>query len=167
MRRDMSAHRASQGGVTLIEVLVAVVVLSIGLLGVAGLQAAGLRFTQNAALRSQAVVIATDIADRIRSNPDGLAAGYYNSFSSADHVNTATPNCITEAGGCNPQELANYHIRDWSRNTVAAMPGGASATVTCGADNCQVVVTWTGLEKSGVSATPPKMRIAFVPSALL
>ncbi len=55
-------------GFTLIEVLVAVVILSVGLLGLAGLQISGLRNNQEAYLRSQATIIAQDILERMRAN---------------------------------------------------------------------------------------------------
>jgi len=62
---------ANQRGLTLAEVLIAVVILSIGLLGIAGLQLTGLRGAQSANLRTQATVLANDIAERIRANPTG------------------------------------------------------------------------------------------------
>ena len=66
------------GGFTLLEVLIALVVLSIGLLGIAALQGVGLRSSQGAYLTSQASLLAYDIADRIRANPQSVAA--YNGF---------------------------------------------------------------------------------------
>lgn len=56
-------------GFTLLEVLIALVVLSIGLLGIAALQGVGLRSSQGAYLTSQATLLAYDMADRIRANP--------------------------------------------------------------------------------------------------
>lgn len=66
-----------QSGSTLLEVLVAIVVLSFGLLGMAGLQAASLKSNQTALQRSQAVVLAYDIMDRMRSNYKEARAGEY------------------------------------------------------------------------------------------
>jgi type IV pilus assembly protein PilV len=63
-----TGHRHSQRGTTLIETLVALLVLSIGLLGVAGLQLTSLRNNRSAHLRSQAQVMAYDITDRMRAN---------------------------------------------------------------------------------------------------
>jgi type IV pilus assembly protein PilV len=68
---------ALQGGMTLIEALVAVLVLSIGLLGVAGLQFQALRNNYGAHLRSQATILAHDIADRMRANRTEALAGAY------------------------------------------------------------------------------------------
>jgi type IV pilus assembly protein PilV len=64
-------------GFTLIEVLVALVVLSIGLLGVAALQLSSLRMNGSAASRSQATLLAYDVADRMRANKAAALAGNY------------------------------------------------------------------------------------------
>lgn len=61
-------------GFTLLEVLVALVILSVGLLGLAGLQTTGIRNNHSANLRSQATILAYDIADRIRANKTNSAA---------------------------------------------------------------------------------------------
>lgn len=60
--------RRLQGGTSLLEVLIAVVILSIGLLGLAGLQVASLRVNQGAMQRSQATILAYDMLDRMRSD---------------------------------------------------------------------------------------------------
>ena len=65
-------------GFSLIEALVSLVVLSVGLLGVAGLQLTSLRSNQGAALRSQATFLAYDIVDRMRANSGAALAGAYN-----------------------------------------------------------------------------------------
>ena len=72
-----SAHRA-QRGTTLIETLVALLVLSIGLLGVAALQITSLQNNRGAHMRSQASVLAYAIADRMRANRNVALAGGYN-----------------------------------------------------------------------------------------
>lgn len=64
----MIKARYTQQGATLIEVLIAIVVLSIGLLGMAGLQATSIQSNYSAYYRSQATVLAYDYADRIRAN---------------------------------------------------------------------------------------------------
>jgi type IV pilus assembly protein PilV len=64
-------------GITMIEVLVALVILSIGLLGLASLQANALKYNQSAYMRTQATQYAYDIADRMRANRDVALAGGY------------------------------------------------------------------------------------------
>jgi type IV pilus assembly protein PilV len=73
-----AAPARRQRGVSLIEVLVAMVILSLGLLGLANLQTVGLRNTHGATLISQASLLAYDMADRIRANP--LEAAAYSGF---------------------------------------------------------------------------------------
>jgi type IV pilus assembly protein PilV len=67
-------RRKSQRGATLVEILVTVVVVSIGLLGVLALQTVSLRNNYSSFLRGQATVLATDIVDRIRANRDNAAS---------------------------------------------------------------------------------------------
>lgn len=66
-----------QRGFTLIEILVTVIVLSIGLLGLAGLQAVALKFNSTAYQRSQATILAYDIAEQMRANAKAARCGAY------------------------------------------------------------------------------------------
>ena len=70
-------HRCRNTGFSLIEVLVALLILSIGLIGLAGLQNRGLRDNHSALLRSQAVQHAEDMLDRMRANRAAAQAGRY------------------------------------------------------------------------------------------
>lgn len=72
------AHARRSRGFTLVEILVALVVLSIGLLGVAALQLTSLRNNHSSAMRTQATFLAYDIIDRMRANRDTALAGDYN-----------------------------------------------------------------------------------------
>jgi len=104
----------AQRGFHLIEVLVAVVILSIGLLGIAALQVQGLRYNYGSFSRSQAVVIANDLAERIYANRPGAEAGGYAAFDSddLDCDSPPTPQCGAEngsaAGVCSPVQMAQY-----------------------------------------------------------
>lgn len=69
--QDATSRRRHVAGFTLVEALVALVVLSIGLLGVAALQFTSLKANHGSATRTQAVYLAYDIIDRMRSNPTG------------------------------------------------------------------------------------------------
>ena len=103
-----SARR--QGGFTLVEILVTVVLISVGLLGIAALQVTTLRGNQEAYVRSQASVLSADILDRMRANADAARNNLYN----ADWNGTGT--AATRAG----QDLA-----DWQQTINNILPGGA------------------------------------------
>lgn len=110
-------------GFSLIEVLISMIILSIGLLGLAGLQSTGLRNNHSAYLRSQATLLAYDIVDRMRANRTTALNGSYNL------ALTATPevpkkNCTTTI--CTEAELAAYDLHSWFQNLTAILPGGDS-----------------------------------------
>lgn len=117
----LSYRRAK--GFSLLEVLISMVVLSIGLLGLAGLQATGLRNNHSAYLRSQATLLAYDIADRMRANSIAALNGSYNL---APDVTPATPakDCTTTT--CAPTELAAYDLYHWFQRLTAILPAGDS-----------------------------------------
>lgn len=100
-----------QRGFSLVEVLVAMVVLSVGLLGIAALYVESLRAGKSALTRSEAVILAADMADRIRANPD--AKDKYTKLE--DAVGTITAGCNPAGGGCTKEEMAANDIAQWSQ----------------------------------------------------
>ncbi len=104
-------------GFSLIEVLVALVILSTGLLGLAGLQAAGLRASQTSLQRSQAAILAYDMADRVRANITNAAINYHLPTA------TATASCHTTVG-CTAAQLAQNDMSEWNATVTQALPGG-------------------------------------------
>ena len=90
-------HGKNIHGFSLIEVLVALVVLSIGMLSVATLYVRGLQFSQTALVRSEAVQLAADMADRIRANTTATVAYA---------AGGANNNCIEGGIDCTPPQLA-------------------------------------------------------------
>jgi len=101
----------AQRGVSLVEAMVAMLVLSIGMLGIAGLYVESLRAGRSALLRTQAVMLAADMADRIRSNPLGRAS-YNKPWANAGALNV---NCNSSAGACAPAQMAQNDIAIWTR----------------------------------------------------
>ncbi|MBL3527503.1 MAG: type IV pilus modification protein PilV [gamma proteobacterium endosymbiont of Lamellibrachia anaximandri] len=117
-QRETSTNR--HAGFTLMEVLVTVIILSIGLLGVAGMQFNSLKSNQGAMQSSLATMLVLDGADRLRSNTAGVTNAEYNLISAA----VADPGCIAAAAGCTPAQLADYDASVWFANVAALLPGG-------------------------------------------
>lgn len=123
-------HSLAQG-FTLLEVLIAVVVLSFGLMGLAGIQAVGVKNTHSANLRTLAVQQAYDMADRMRANAAGVnAAGATGSYDAITATIPADPGCISS--GCSPVLLAQYDQFVWNTNNNAMLPAGSGTVAVAG-----------------------------------
>jgi type IV pilus assembly protein PilV len=109
------------GGFTLVEALVALVVMAVGLLGIAGLYVEGLRAGRTSVYRSAAVTLASDMADRIRANPQGAYAG---SGPGADNA------CVNGPADCSADQLAADDWFRWREELARRLPSGAEAEVT-------------------------------------
>lgn len=114
--------RSNIHGFTMLEVLIAIVVISFGLLGIAGLQAFAIKNNHSASLRITATALANDMIDRMKANYTGVADGHYNKPASTDY-STAVASCLTTAG-CTSQELAQNDLSEWSQRLAAALPNG-------------------------------------------
>ncbi|MCE9551299.1 MAG: type IV pilus modification protein PilV [Betaproteobacteria bacterium] len=118
----------TQSGFTLLEVLVAIVVLSLGLLGLAGLQAASLSNNQTAYYRGIAIQQAYDIADRLRANLAGVGAPNYSYNNLTAGLPAGNPDCF--AAACTPANMAISDHRQWNTANAALLPNG-NGTVVC------------------------------------
>lgn len=112
-------------GFSLVEVLVALAVLSIGLLGLAALQTTGLKFNHQSYERTQAVIQAYDIIDRMRANKSGDGATVNTIYES---VALGTAPAASECtSSCTGDQLAQYDIRKWNLANAALLAEGKGA----------------------------------------
>jgi type IV pilus assembly protein PilV len=116
--------RIKQSGFTMVEVLVALVVLAIGLLGIAALYLNSLQAGRTAIYRTQAVNLAADLADRIRANRTAQAA-YGTLFADAE---AAVANCDL-TGGCIDTDLASTDLARWKGTLAQLLPNGQGQVV--------------------------------------
>ncbi|MFQ5936254.1 MAG: type IV pilus modification protein PilV [Acidiferrobacterales bacterium] len=139
MNRNRSAaqrsrHRHRQRGFSLMEVLVALLVLSIGLLGLAALQTVGLKFNTQSYQRTQAVLNAYDIIDRIRANPGGMTAGSY------DNVDIAATPPAPPTCPCSATQMATLDVSEWKTGLANLLAAGRGAicrgTLSADFTNC-------------------------------
>jgi type IV pilus assembly protein PilV len=129
-----------QRGLSLLEVLVAIVILSLGLLGMAGLQAASLRTSQGSFYRAQAAQYADDMAERMRANL-GEARGY--GLALADTTATTNSICLATTQVC-------YRDRaDWLAR-VQSLPGGdGSIAIDAVSNLVTITVQWDDSRAGG------------------
>ncbi|MBP6711125.1 MAG: type IV pilus modification protein PilV [Propionivibrio sp.] len=122
-------------GFTLIEVLVSIVIVSFGLLGVAGLLSTGLKSTQGSLQRTQASLLAYDMADRMRMNRAAARNGEY----------------VTDTETTNAVAISDKEA--WDEAVASSLPSGAG-TVTMPATNIySITVQWDDSKVAGGSAT--------------
>ena len=135
--RKYGERKAIQG-LTLVEMLVAVLVLSVGLLGIAGLQAATSKYKINTWVRSASAALISDFSERVRINPEVAGTSFASSgvvSSSAYALSSTwttqqadnlaiTQNCETSV--CTPAERAAFDLLVWRQLVRAKMPQGAA-----------------------------------------
>lgn len=152
-------HTYHQRGVSLLEVLIALVLLVTTLLGATALQITGLQTNRSAYYRTQASLLAYDIADRIRLNAV-YASGNNNrySLSTASMGTPSTSNCVTNVAGCSAEQIRDLDIREWAENFIdingvgqdggnyrSVLPGGSGLVVASGS-SFSVQVSWQELD---------------------
>jgi type IV pilus assembly protein PilV len=140
----LSFKSTREHGFSLLEVMIALIVLSIGLLGIAGLQTFSLQFNHQSYERTQATVLISEIFDRIMANPTAARAGQYDNV--ADSTTSASYTGYGNCGstGCaSTNELATYDLFIWKtaiENSKMSQGQGAIRRVNPGDANSFVYV---------------------------
>jgi type IV pilus assembly protein PilV len=118
-----------EAGFSLVEVLVAMLVASVGVLALAGLLQASTRYAKIGQLRATATLLASDVADRIRANPLGSEAGTgdYDLGDEAFPSPLPPPHapCSSEAP-CDSAALAQLDLAHWAARVRATLPQGSA-----------------------------------------
>jgi len=128
----VSSSVKRSAGFTLIEILISIILLSFGLLGMVGLQAAALQANRDARIQSSAVRLARELGELMRSNKDvGIATSnnpylidWNNSTASPATIPAATTNCLTaDCSSATKIQLAEFDVRDWLNRLKTELPG--------------------------------------------
>lgn len=106
-------------GIALIEALIAVLLLSMAALGYAAMQMTGLSGNAGAMWRSKATLLANDMADRLRANRAGVAAGSYDALITVGNA----PNCGSSSN-CTPANMAALDFARWNSAAALDLPSG-------------------------------------------
>jgi len=121
---NRTAGQARQRGLTLLESLVALVVLALGVLGMLGVQMRTQAETQTSVRRTQAVRLIEDLSERIKSNPQGFE--HLANYVAAWDADVKAADC--EAGSCTPAQWAAWDLQVWRASVAHTLPLGQAAT---------------------------------------
>jgi len=121
-----------QRGFSLVEVLIALVIMSVGMLGIAGLYVQSMQAGRTSMFRHHAVTLAGDVADRIRANPTAGAVYMGGGVDSG---------CVAQGVDCSEPDMATHDIFLWAQQATETLPNG------------QVQITFDG------AVTPPTYEI--------
>ena len=140
---NTDSKRQQQCGFSLVEVMIALVILSVGMLGIAGLYVQSLQAGRTSMFRHHAVTLAGDVADRIRANPRAAVA--YNHLAAAIGTDNG---CVMGGVDCIPGDMAENDIFLWQAQARNTLPGGTVAVVFAVAAGLnpptyQITVSWT------------------------
>lgn len=138
-----SKFNKSQSGFSMIEILVTLVIVATALLGTAGLQIYAMRMGKSSHLRTQAIFLASDIAERMEANkPAAISGGYaLASTSVAPALSTA---CTT--GPCDSSALRDYDLNQWSNAVASLLPNPQwtiTSTTTGNPNTYQILISWS------------------------
>lgn len=162
----------------MLEVMIAVLILAIGLLGVAGLQVTSKRSNYEAIQRTTATMLIRDLIERMRANPEQLDTytntGAGRTFSPSAGITTAVTVCFGAAADCDNATLATYDLYEWERalagvtetnNAGTSNVGGLALPTACitgvslataNSGTVTVAIAWRGLMKFPDQAAPGK-----------
>lgn len=140
MNMYLYRHARRTDGFTVVEVLISLLILSVGLMGLATLQVVGLQNTHGGAQRAQAAFLAYDITDRMRTNTAAVTAGSYNlaaqGTAGTGGMGAAVPNpivlvdCFGAAANCSATQMAAHDLGQWQTQLGAYLNNGTGAIAT-------------------------------------
>jgi type IV pilus assembly protein PilV len=163
MQLSVTAPAMRERGFSLMEVMVALVVCSVGLLGLAKMESLALSSSSVANSRSIAAIQASSMAAAMHANPGYWSAGFAPAttiVSAANNFSAAAPCMTAGAGSCTPGAMALYDLQQWAIALAAVLPGYL-ATITCSTTGfpvtCTIQLQWT---ENAVAANAKQTGIA-------
>lgn len=144
-----------QHGISLIESLVAIVVMALGILGILGVQMRTLTDTSTTVRRAQAIRLIEDLSERMRVSPNALLSikDYESGYDEKGSAMTAS-DCANTA--CTPAQQAKYDLKQWKTTVEQTLPGGQASiflapgeTVDTNRRQLGVIIAWRENEREG------------------
>ena len=151
VNRKITIPQSKSKGFTLIEVVITMFILAIGILGLAGMQAVGVKESQNSYFRTQADMLANDIVDRMRANLSASRDTGVDAYVIAANDEAGNQEC---AANCSAANMATYDLFQWrTAITNSSLPNASSAiTRQAGEDIYTIDVIWDEDRDGNVAA---------------
>ena len=171
LRPLKSRHTA---GFSLIEVLIALMILSVGTLGIAAMMAVSLKSKNSAYSRTQANDLAYTILDRMRANRPTAIQHDYDIALGAKPATPPSGGCVGLAADCTPAEIANLDLTEWKDSLANILPSGDGSIRTADLDQMtQVTISVQWKDKRAAqapdsgsnTAAPAAVTMSFVVSS--
>lgn len=164
---------SAQQGSTLIEVLIAFLILAFGLLGIAGVLMLSLKANTSNISKQQAIECIHNIIDKMRLNSQAALNGNYNVNNIGSGAQPSAPGTMCSTSTCTSAQLATYDIWDWLVNEVGQLPGGTGSVqvtpnatgsggtvnITVQWDDSQIQSTLGNIGQSGSSSNYVSLSI--------
>lgn len=155
-------------GFTLIEVLISTLVLAVGLLGLAGLQATSIRNNLSAYNRGQATQLAYDMADRMRANKNESVDPVTGSvietstYLTMDATDAGEQEACTTVTGCTGAQMAQNDLFQWNAVLTGALPSGTGTiTVDAATGVFTITINWDDNHDGTANAADPNFSVGF------
>ena len=147
-------HGTGQAGFSMIEVLVTLLIISLALLGTAGLQAYSMRLNQGGQFRTQAVFLVSDLAERMEANKTGsVDLGAYVVATSGTPVAAST---ACQIAVCGAAALATFDLAQWQNVVAASLPQSTwtvARTVVGNPSTYTITVSWVDRRQEETNAS--------------
>lgn len=140
----------SQSGATLIEILITMLIVAFGLLGIAGIILASVKYQQTSLARSAAISQLQNMSERMRSNISVLGGAGNTAYIAEDDYATALasvatltePSCYTGGTVCTPGDSALHDLVEWRGNLLRELPGGTGSIFSATSNTRRIIVMW-------------------------
>ena len=157
-------NNSKQNGMSLIEVLIALIIFSVGLLGIAGLQLVGMKTNHDSLIRTQATQLAQSIAEKMLANEEGVRAGEYtvsnipsstiSQLGTLPSLNPSLGSMPSSESSSTPIKISQDDLFYWQQMLATQLPGGTgliscinnpltSSTATCSEfSQGAIIISW-------------------------
>jgi type IV pilus assembly protein PilV len=144
-RKAHDGRRHRVRGYSLFEVLIALFVLAVGLLGLGLMQTLAVGAGRGGYLRTQAAIAAHDIVERMRLNTQGIADGLYNDITPLGPSESAPAPC----GPCSAEQIRDWDRYQWGMLVLNTLPNGSSRVTSSNSKDFTVIVEWDDVANAG------------------